>query len=295
MEVDALRYFVRAVEMENISRAAEALDLSQPALSRQIRRLEEELGQSLLTRTGRGVKPTAAGRRLAIEAALILADVDAIAEALTSDTTAPNGTVHLALSASFSDALLPKILAILDARFPDLKLKVTEALSPVATDLVRSRAVDFAIVHAGADMSLLAYERLFEEPLCLIGVAEETGDGPVDFSIAETVKLILPSRQAGLRRMLEAEAARKGLTLDVAVEIDGVGAIKNLCAAGLGHSILPEFSVAREVAAGVLKARPIKDSGLTRELFLAHLALRTPGRAMTTVRAAIREVVEREV
>ncbi|UOM36586.1 LysR family transcriptional regulator [Acuticoccus sp. I52.16.1] len=294
MEVDGLRYFVRTVELASISRAAQSLGLSQPAVSRQIRRLEDELGQPLLVRTGRGVRPTTSGHRLALEAALILADLDAIGEALR-DEAAPSGTVSLALPVSVGDSLLPRILSIVDARFPELKLRVIEALSPVSADLVRSRSADYAIIYAGADVSGLASEPLVEEPLCFVSARDAPVADGADLAAVQRIKLILPGPSSGLRRILDAQTARLGLKLAVAVELDSVSAIKKLVAAGLGHSILPAFSVAPEVAAGLLVVQPILRPRLTRTLALAHLAVRPPSREMMAVRAATLEAIAQSV
>jgi LysR family nitrogen assimilation transcriptional regulator len=294
LEIDALRYFVRTLEMESISRAAVTLGITQPALSRQIRRLESELGKLLLVRNGRGVKATESGRYFATEAMRILEDVDALGEAMSSEASSPAGSVALALPSSISDGLLPQLLAIIDEKFPDIQIKVTEALSSISSELLRSRTVDLAIQYERADMASLVCEKLIDEPLCLISAPDNAVGlaDVVDFSTVELLKLILPSQNSGLRRMLDMEAAQRNLRLNVAVEIESVSAMKNLAAAGLGHCILPQLSVAREVAAGTLVTNLIGEPRLKRGLVISRLALRNPSIAMIKVMQAVREVAE---
>ncbi len=291
MEINDLRYFIRALELENISRAAASLGITQPALSRQIRTLEDELGQRLLVRTGRGVRPTEAGRRFASDAARILEDVDGLKAVLRNSMTSPSGAVSLAMPTSISDALLPELFVYLGREYPDIRLKVIEALSTTSADLLRNRSVDLAIQYHRADMGSLHWEKLIDEPLSLVS-APGSAPAPdhVDFSTVERIRLILPSRNSGLRRMLEQEALHRGLKLNVAVEIESVSAMKNLVMAGLGHCILPHFSIAREVVAGLLTARRIGEPFLNRGIVISRLAHRPPSITATKVIQAIRLV-----
>ncbi|QEX24456.1 transcriptional regulator [Hypericibacter adhaerens] len=297
MEINDLRYFIRAVELESISRAADALGITQPALSRQIRELENELKQPLLVRTGRGVQPTDAGRRFATEAARILEEVDALPRSLRSSNSSPTGVVSLAMPASIANGLLPRLYAVLGREFPGIHLKVSEAVSSTSAEWLRNRTVDLAIQYERADIGNLHADKLIDEPLCLISAPgrELTAAPCIDFATIEQIELILPSRDSGLRRMLEFDAARLGLKLHISVEIDSVSAMKNLVAAGLGHTILPQFSVLAEVAAGLMVAKMIGAPRLTRGLVIARLAHRTPSLAMLTVIQAIRDVMDQYV
>ncbi len=295
METRDLRYFLKAVELESVSRAAASLGVTQPALSRQIRALEGELGQRLLRRTGRGVQPTAAGARFAAEAGKILADLDALPAALSRRPAAPVGLVSLALPASISAGLLPDLYATLRHRFPGIALRVTEAATSVAMELIRTREADVAILHQRADFGRLAVEPLIDEPLCLVSAAGHavSAEPVIPLAALERIELILPSPKSGLRVLLEEEAARHGIGLTVAVELDAVAAIKNLVVAGLGHTVLPAFTVMREAASGQVTAQPIGAPPLARRLMIARLAHRPQSFAARQVIASVRELAVR--
>ncbi len=295
METRDFRYFLKAVELESVSRAAAALGITQPALSRQIQALEGELGRALLRRTGRGVQPTEAGVRFAAEAGKILAELDALPAALRHGPAAPSGLVSLALPASISDGLLPDLYATLRQRFPGIALRVSEAATGAAMELLKARTVDVAILHHRADFGRLAVERLIDEPLCLVSAAGRaiSAEPMIPLAALERIDLILPTEASGLRALLEAEAARQGLKLSVAVELDLVAAIKNLVMAGLGHTVLPAFTVAREAAAGMVAVRRIGAPPLARRLVIGRLAHRPQSFAAREVIAAVRELAAR--
>jgi LysR family transcriptional regulator, nitrogen assimilation regulatory protein len=303
METRDLRYFLKAVELGSVSRAAAALGITQPALSRQIRELEGELGRRLLRRTGRGVQPTEAGLRFAAEAGKILAELDALPAALRHGPAAPAGHVSLALPASISDGLLPDLYATLRRLFPGIALRVTEAATSAAIALLRRREADVAILHHradfgadfGADLGRLAVEPLIDEPLFLASAAGHAiSAAPViPLAALERIDLILPSPKSGLRALLEAEAARHGLRFRVAVELDSVTAIKNLVAAGLGHTVLPAYTLAREAAAGLVAVRRIGAPPLARRLLIGRLAHRPQSFAARQVAASVRELAAR--
>ncbi|HTU52778.1 MAG TPA: LysR family transcriptional regulator [Acetobacteraceae bacterium] len=295
METRDFRYFLKAVELESVSRAATALGITQPALSRQIQALEGELGRALLRRTGRGVQPTEAGVRFAAEAGKILAELDALPAALRHGPAAPSGLVSLALPASISDGLLPDLYATLRQRFPGIALRVSEAATGAAIELLKARAVDVAILHQRADFGRLAVERLIDEPLCLVSAAGRaiSAEPMIPLAALERIDLILPTAASGLRALLEAEAARQGLKLSVAVELDLVAAIKNLVMAGLGHTVLPAFTVAREAAAGMVAVRRIGAPPLARRLVIGRLAHRPQSFATREVIASVRELAAR--
>jgi LysR family transcriptional regulator, nitrogen assimilation regulatory protein len=295
METRELRYFLKAVELESVSRAAAALGITQPALSRQIQALEGELGRPLLRRTGRGVQPTAAGLRFAAEAGKILADLDALPAALRHGPAAPIGFVPLALPASISDGLLPDLYATLRRRFPGITLRVTEAATSAAIALLKVREVDVAILHQRADFGRLAVETLIDEPLCLVSAAGHaiSAEPVIPLAALERIDLILPSPKSGLRALLEAEAARHGLKFGVAVELDSVAAIKNLVVAGLGHTVLPSFTVVREAASGQVAVRRIGAPPLARRLVIGRLAHRPQSFAARQVIASVRDLAAR--
>ncbi len=295
METRDLRYFLKAVELESVSRAASALGITQPALSRRIQALEGEFGRPLLRRTGRGVQPTQAGLRFAAEAGKILADLDALPAALRHGPAAPIGAVSLALPASISDGLLPDLYATLRRQFPGIALRVTEAATSAAIELLKAREADVAILHQRVDFGRLAVETLIDEPLCLVSAAGHaiSAEPTIPLAALERIELILPSAQSGLRALLEAEAARHGLRLRVAVELDAVAAIKNLVVAGLGHTVLPAFTVVREAAAGQLAVRRIGAPPLARRLVIARLAHRPQSFAARQVIASVRALAAR--
>ncbi len=146
MELRDLRYFVAVAQHRNFSRAAEHLAVSQPALSEQIRKLEEELGAPLFARTSRGATLTDAGEAFLPQARAVLAQADAAADSVRMVTSGVAGTLTLGFIDSAALAILPALIRRFTERYPNVKLRLRELGTQQQLEAVASGAIDVGIV-----------------------------------------------------------------------------------------------------------------------------------------------------
>lgn len=297
MDLRQLRYFVAIAEQGSFSRAAQVLNVAQPALSAHVRNMEADLGMQLLFRSAQGVVPTEAGATLLRNARLVIEQVAAAEAEVRGHAAEPRGEVRIGIPGTISQKLAVPLILAVRARYPGIKLRIAEAMSGFVLDWLRAGHVDLAILYSPAVDRGLASERLFFEEMCLLGpVAPTSGlslpKGPsVDFSGVLELPLILPGRGHGLREMLERLAALHRATLNSEIDVDSYAAIKDLVARGIGFSILPLHAISPELAAERLRCWSIVNPVVQREVHLVHPGDRPARQAATAVEDLCREVL----
>ncbi len=293
MDLRQLTTFLQVAELGSLSKAAERIRIAQPALSRQMRLLEQELGVALFIRHGRGMVLTPAGERLRIRAGAILRDLDDTRAELTEAAGAVRGRVVVGMPPTVGEVIATRLIERFLTQHPEVTLRVVLAFSGFLLDWLHSGEVDLAVVYGTAPASGVRLSPLLVEPLCYVAPSAE-GLAPhhaVPFAEMARARLILPGPQHGLRRLVEAAASERGVTLTVAVEADDLQIQKELVARGRGATVLPLAAVHREVAAGLLGAAPIIDPPLSRKLMLAEPLGRRPSNAASRLAAVLREEV----
>lgn len=166
MEIDQLRYFLRAAERGNFTRAAEDLAISQPALSRSIQKLEEELGQPVFERKTRSIALTEAGTLLQARAQQILSIVEDTKSEITDD--GESGRVRVGAIPTVAPYFLPEILKQFSEAFPRANLIVQENTTDLLLKSCTQGEIDLAIVALPVPVKYLEVEELFEEELLLV-------------------------------------------------------------------------------------------------------------------------------
>ncbi|HEY0197025.1 MAG TPA: DNA-binding transcriptional regulator OxyR [Rhodanobacter sp.] len=167
MNLRDLHYLVALAEHRHFGRAAEASFVSQPTLSTQIKKLEDELGVALVERTPRKILLTETGREIASRARSVLAEVDEI-KAIAQRTRDPEaGTLRLGIFPTLGPYLLPHVIPLLRERFPRLELLLTEGKTETIIHMLREGALDAGILALPLHEDSLHTEFLFEEPFVL--------------------------------------------------------------------------------------------------------------------------------
>jgi len=167
MNLRDLRYLVALAEALHFGKAAEACHVSQPTLSTQIKKLEEELGVALVERAPRHVMLTAAGRDIAVRARRVLAEVDQMRETARRTSDPEAGSVRLGLFPTLGPYLLPHVVPRIRARFPRLELLLVEEKTEAILHRLRDGKLDAAILALPLHEDWLETEFLFEEPFLL--------------------------------------------------------------------------------------------------------------------------------
>ena len=264
LELRELRYFQSVARTGNFGRAARELNIGQPNVSHQIRKLEEELGTRLVIRHRQGVTLTPAGSAL-------MDRVDAIMKLLNTpleQVPAPEstiGTVTVALPPECAPLLAPVLYQSARTRWPNLAIVIREGTSASLVEWVLDRQVDHALLQNPPALRDLDIEPVVSERLGLVSGARpaamanvQDSTGPVRVRELAGVSLILPSQRHWTRRMAETAAFQRGIVLDQVLRADHVSLVKEMVRGGLGSSILPYSAVRDEVTRGTLVFRPIE-------------------------------------
>jgi DNA-binding transcriptional LysR family regulator len=256
LQVTHLRTLQAIARHGSFSRAAQALNLTQPAVSMQVRHLEQALGLPLLERVGKRAFPTRAGELLLSHADRALRELEAGVERVQELRGVVAGRVRLGTSASISIYLLPPALRRFRARYPETEVVIVTGNAAEITRAVVANALDVGIVSLPVRDRELAVSPFFRDEL----VAIAAPDSPwrrvksVDAPTLAGHPLILFEAGATLRRVIDGWFHRAGVAPRSPMEMGNTEAIKKLVEAGLGLSVTSWFSVAAEVRQRVLTA-----------------------------------------
>jgi DNA-binding transcriptional LysR family regulator len=264
MELRQLQYFVAAARHRHVTRAAEALHVTQPALSQQIRRLEAELGVALLHRTPKGVEPTAAGAELLERAERILADVAGLRAGMDAHAGALRGIVRVA-ARSGDDPGLPAALAGFGAEHPGVGIALRHAEAREVEELLRLGALDVAIVGGPSAPSGPVPPDpappgvvLREEGLRLLVPAGDplANAGPVSLGDVRDRAFVLAEEGSALRQLALDACAGAGFGPVPRFAVGDRATVARLVAEGLGVALAPASWAGGDVAAVVVAEDP---------------------------------------
>ncbi|MEM8664296.1 MAG: LysR family transcriptional regulator [Pseudomonadota bacterium] len=282
MEIKQLRYFKRVAEAGSVSRAAAALSVAQPAVSRQIANLEETLGTPLFFRNGRGVKLTDAGEQLFSHTTQILESVREAEQDVRDSVGIARGTILIGSMPSVVRLIAPPLLRYVQKNHPELVLEFTEGYSGYVNEWLSNGLLDVAIIHDATRTQHFLTEPLVREELVAINANNDTRPARFEEIVAEP--LILPRKNHGLRLLLERTASHQRTQLNVRFEIDSLESVRRLVAGGNGISILPRAAVEGDDRFGM---RIVVEPQLNRQLLLATSSQRPVSQ---TTRALIQEL-----
>lgn len=279
MDLKQLEYFVRVAELGSFTRASIALDVAQPALSRQVRLLEVELHQSLLVRNGRGATPTEAGKLLLSHGRGILHQVERAREELGRVRGSLAGRVAIGLPPTLARVLTVPLTRAFRRELPDAQLSISEGLSAVMQEWLLNGRLDIAVLYNAQPAAGIEMAHLLDEDLMLVqarppGLLEDPPPPPMALGEVARLPLVIPSRPNAIRMHVEAEMAGIGCRPLIALEIDGVSAILDLVADGAGCALLPRNAVTRSVRPSAFTMRPICQPLLRTRLSLVTSSVR---------------------
>lgn len=272
MEFSQLRTIIHVAELGSLSKAADRLHIAQPALSRQVRMLEEELGVRLFDRHGRGMVISEAGQEVLRHAHRIMGEIQEI-RASVSDEDAPlRGHVSIGMPPTVSDILTVPLVSAFQEKHPEATIRIVSAYSGYLLDWLHRGEVDVAILFESRPSRSLRSTSLLEETLHLIGPADATLDKgyPVNFESLADMKLLLPSTGHSLRNILETCAREVDIILDIKVETDSYSTLKNLVKSKNGMTVLPLAPIQDEIVSGHLTHAPLINPVPIRRLMMSY-------------------------
>lgn len=274
MNLKQLEYFVSVATHGSFSKAAMVLDIAQPALSRHVRLLEADLHVTLLTRNGRGVALTEAGKRLYEHGTMIQQLLERAREDTIATRDLPSGRVVLGLPPSFGRALTLPLVEAFRQTLPQASLSIVEGLSAHLAEWINTGRVDLGLLLNPESSNTLELLPILSEPVCLVGLSDKFETRAKTCSFAELGKLplILPERTHAIRKLLETQSAISGIKLCVAWEVSSISSILDLVRAGYGYAILPHSTVTLQGSVSPLELRAVINPRMTSTLCLATAA-----------------------
>ena len=292
MTLVQLAHFVRIAELQSLSKAAAIVRIAQPALSRQVRNLERELGADLLVRHAWGVSLTPAGEVLLARARRLLAEADDARDAVNALSAQPSGRVALGVPTSVATTLLPPLAAGLREAYPRLQPYFVDGFSAALHARTLSGELDLALLYEDRSIGPLATAPLLDEALMIVAPAGGRSDGEVPLAAGLAGQtLIIGAHPNRLRRIVD-EALGAAAGPERILEVDSLSATIAMVEGGLGLTLLPYSAVARDVARGAVAVQAVSAPAPRRTLLLARPVDRPPTPAVTAVETTLRTLVE---
>jgi LysR family nitrogen assimilation transcriptional regulator len=272
MELKTLRYFEYVAELKSFSKAAVHVRVEQPALSRQMRKLEEELGVQLFTRHGRGVELTEAGELLLGRARALGRELASMVEDVRSYGTEFHGTVSFGAPPGVGDLLVPQLLAETAQLYPRLKLEICERTTPGLYRRLLNKELSVALLHNPEPHRDLVIVPMVRDVLYLIGPGKPlNGLDPVKEGQAiSNLPMILPRSPHNRRLIIDRFCIQHGIELDVRYDVDGFTIIEAMVEAGFGYSILGYYGVQAAIVSGRISAVPVTHPEMPWELCVVY-------------------------
>lgn len=270
MDLRQISYFVALFEEGSVTRAANRLNVVQPAVSMQLAKLERDLDQKLFERRSKAMVPTAAGRTLHRLVVPVLRDLTIAREHMAQLSGVVSGRINVGILASLAASFVPAMLIEFADSFPDVEVVVIDGYSASFIDLINQGALDFAVINKPPRRLGAIVEPLVEEQMVHVSaVGREQPNGSFPAERLPDEKLILPSRRHGLRLELDRYFDARDIALQLRMEMDSIDGICEVVARSDWSTILPSLATRRGVAAGRLATRPLKPP-MTRQLAVIH-------------------------
>lgn len=299
MDLKQLEYFRHVAELGSFTRAASFLSVVQPALSRQVRQLEVELGQNLFERNGRGVVLTDAGTRLLEHARGILMQIGRARQELEDQRNGDSGHFALGLPPSLGRSVTVPLVKAFAQLLPNAKLATVEGLSAYMLEWLTVGRVDCGLVYDAPASPAVDLQPLLDEQLFLIAPRplKASRKPRKTVTVAELAdhRLIIPSRPHAMRMSVENALAAVDRKIAVAHEIESIPAIIDLVRQGHGFAVLPLNAVRSTQWADAVEAKPILAPVLKTSLCIVTSAQRPKSPLMRKAIEVIRDIVRREI
>jgi DNA-binding transcriptional LysR family regulator len=253
-----------------VTKAARLLHLVQPAVTRQIRMLESEIGVPLFERTRQGMIPTPAGTVLVERARRALQELERARAELRPDPDEVGGIVTVGVLESVIDVLVQPLVAAVGDRYPGIDLRILTAYSGHLQQWLDVGDVDLSLLYNLSSTPSLAVRPLLQEALWVVAPPEAglAADRPVPWTLLLEHPLVLPVAGHGLRALIDDARSAVPVEPRIAVETNSMHLQKTLVLAGHGWTVLPAAGVAGDVAAGRLSGAPLTGPEVSRSVVL---------------------------
>ena len=293
MNLKQLEMFAKVSRHGSFSKAAKELGIAQSLISRSISLLENDWGDRLFERTGRGVHLTEFGRRVLPHTEALLLQSSRLNDQVRGRAGIVSGEVRIGILPSLTAKVIPQLFAEVSARAPSIKLQIAESLNGTLDKQLSSGELDMAILNRHTPCTkedLLGHLRTY-----LVGRADHelVQDPTIDFKRLENIPLVVPVRPSALRSVLDHHAKRKQINLNIVVEVESLAAMIEITHTGKALTILPKCGIENELQSGRLKVAEIVNPTIPRSITLSATQEHPLSRAGRLVHQVVREIAPR--
>jgi LysR family transcriptional regulator, hydrogen peroxide-inducible genes activator len=254
-----LRYFDALARNGHFGRAAEASAVTQPALSMQIKELEEALGAVLVERSGRRARLTRFGTEAAAGARAILRSVDALGEMARASRDGLSGRFRIGMIPTIAPYLLPAVIGTLAESHPEIEMQVREAVTSKLIHEVKEARLDAAVLALPVSESALTEVPLFTENFLLVRPARDEGAPMPSPAALRDMRLLLLEEGHCFRDQALAFCHRRTSPSRETLDASSLSTLVQMVSAGLGVTLIPEMAVALETRSAAVAVAGFKD------------------------------------
>jgi DNA-binding transcriptional LysR family regulator len=290
LNLHLLRLFATVVRTGSFSRAADALHISQPAISKGVRDFELQVGCRLLDRTPKGVRPTREGQALARHAETLFATERAAEDELLSLRNLDSGSLRIGASTTIANYMIAEYLGVFHREYPGIDLHLIIANTRDIADLIIAHEVEIALVEGPVEDEQLISQPWRTDVMSLIVNPEHpfaASERAIDGAELSDEVLIVREPGSGSREVVAQALAARGIEPRRTLEIGSTEAIKQAVAGGLGVSIISSATTSDQVKLGRLKIVPMQDLRIDRTLW----QLKAPGRIEIPAATAFERII----
>jgi DNA-binding transcriptional LysR family regulator len=301
MDFKQLRAFLTVADTGNVTRAADLLNLVQPAVSRQLRLLEEDVGTELFERERHGMVLTDAGKTLLTYARRAMLELDRARAELDTAGDEVGGLVTVGLLPSTSDLLASPLVSAVARRYPRIRTRIAMGYAGTLHQWLETGDIDVALLYGAERLPNIQAQPLLEEALWVVGPpsARLRRQQPVPLASLAGKPLILPSGPHGIRTLVDHACAVSNVELTIAAETNAMSIQKSLVLGGHGLTILPAIAFADDLARKLVSAAPLCEPQIPRTIVLAFSNTRKVGqhvrRTADLLVECAKEAVDRRV
>ncbi|MGG3467408.1 LysR family transcriptional regulator [Neobacillus pocheonensis] len=270
MNIENLKMFCLVVDEGSISQAARLSYVTQPAVTRQIHQLENYYGTLLFDRTEGKMRVTEAGKMLYPFAKSIVNDFYRSSEVIKQSTGEHNTTLHVGATFTIGEYLLPSLLGRFKKEMPEIKVILTIKNTPGVLEDLTNDVIDLAMVEGIVDNGNLTVEKYADDELILVCSPDHSWGVQINIEELANERVIWRESISGTRLIVENMLRENGILekIESYMELGSTQAIKSAVEAGLGISILPRITVAKELEQGTLREVQIIGVKMIRNLWL---------------------------
>ena len=290
VNIRQLHYFLQIAESKSFTRAAAVLHVAQPALSRSVRALEDDLGVALFHRSERGVVLTESGELLRRRAADLIAGFAHVRDEVGAQARELRGEFTFGMPPSMQQMVTVPLIRAFRAEHPGVLLRFIEGISVALSEGLQTGRIDIAVVAANEPLAALENEPLVSEAMYLAGPrrARLNASRAVSLERVARESLIVTLRPNSVRALIESALAGVGRTLVPVLEANATSVMLQMVAAGEGYTVLPYCAVHEALIGGRVSVAPVADLRMTWTI--AHSRERTLSRAGHELARLLRQV-----